>query len=121
MINFTKSPLLHQNREKNVAKNKMLRCFRLLDVFALGLLLSAVNGGVLIISPQYLEIPSLRLFDEKLYNSLKDSIENGRIVTYLWELPLECGYFGHSRNSAYLPSVIYYPDDAIGERRRSHR
>lgn len=79
------------------------------------LLFKIVRCGVLIISPQYLEIPSLRLFDEKLYHSLKDSIDNGKIISYLWELPTECGYFGNTKNSAYLPSVIYIPEDAIGK------
>lgn len=87
---------------------------KMLKLLSFVLFLNVVKGGVLIISPQYLEIPSLRLFDEKLYHSLKDSIENGRIVSYLWELPIECGYFGNTKNSAYLPSVIYYPEDAIG-------
>lgn len=88
-----------------------------LRALTLLLVLGSARCGVLIISPQFLEIPSLRLFDEKLYHSLKDSIDNGKIVSYLWELPTECGYFGHSRNTAYLPSVIYFPEDAIGEHR----
>lgn len=91
----------------------MLRFFVLTTILSI---LKSTLGGVLILSPKPTEISSLKPFDEDAFNYLKDSYKKAKFVSFKInseQIPKECEHVLESKNSAYISTVSYLPDNLI--------
>ncbi|GLV44466.1 VhaAC45-related protein [Carabus blaptoides fortunei] len=88
----------------------------MLYLLHLFLLINAVFGGVLILSPKKVDISSLKPFDEETYQMLRDSFKKTKLISFKINserIPNDCEHVALTKYTSYVPNVEYLPDNII--------